>query len=262
MRLYKNWDSARRWDRLPRLRDFDFAVLEELGRSCFLLVAGEEGEASRFRYFGRDLASEVGRDLTGHSLSDVPRSSLLSRVLGHHLEVTRRQRPAGANGRFHSPPGDLLYRAILLPFSSNGDQVDAVLGCYRWRSAGPQIAADAPRRAAGEMNPQALWEQRHRSSEIGQATQAHQELLELVDSANFIWSKRHDRPVRSSGPACAKTKRVDPPMMPRTGLSTLERPRKTRSDKGYPRGFGPSNLHPTAVRPVGGREILPQGCPG
>ena len=103
VRLYKSWDAARGWDRLPRLQDFDLGTLEKLNGSCFLLVDGEEGGASRFRYFGHELAKEIGRDLTGRSISDVPRSSLLSHVLEHHLEVTQRQRPVGVNGRFHRP---------------------------------------------------------------------------------------------------------------------------------------------------------------
>ena len=37
------------------------------------------------------MAKEIGRDLTGRSISDVPRSSLLSHLLEHHLEVTQRQ---------------------------------------------------------------------------------------------------------------------------------------------------------------------------
>ena len=75
VRLYKSWDEARGWDRLPRLQDFDLGTLEELGGSCFLLVDGEEGATSRFRYFGRELGKEIGRDLTGRSISDVPQLS-------------------------------------------------------------------------------------------------------------------------------------------------------------------------------------------
>jgi hypothetical protein len=79
VRLYKSWDEARGWDRLPRLQDFDLGTLEELGGSCFLLVEGEEGAASRFRYFGRELAKEIGRDLaaaeTGRGQRPVPSPS-------------------------------------------------------------------------------------------------------------------------------------------------------------------------------------------
>jgi hypothetical protein len=147
LRMYKHWEAARGAATLPRLADFDLSLLEELGDACFLLMVGSEEVEPRFRYFGRDLMAQAGRDLTGRVLSDAPTSSLLARVLGHYVEATQRQKPVGISGRFQAPGGELLlYRGILLPFASEEGEVEAVLGCYRWRTA-RQAARAMPEQA-------------------------------------------------------------------------------------------------------------------
>ena len=136
LRMYKHWEAARGAATLPKLADLDLSLLEELGDACFLLMVGSEEGEPRFRYLGRDLMAQVGRDLTGRVLSDTPTSSLLARVLGHYVEATQRQKPVGISGRFQAPGGELLlYRGILLPFASEEGAVEAILGCYRWRAA-------------------------------------------------------------------------------------------------------------------------------
>jgi hypothetical protein len=135
LRLLKHWEDARGAASVPKLADFDLAILEELGDSCFLLVVGAEDPQPGFRYFGRDLAGQIGSDLTGRGIADVPGSTLLSRVLGHYVEARQRRMPVGVHGRFEAASGrTLLYRGILLPFCSDGGEVTAVLGCYRSRA--------------------------------------------------------------------------------------------------------------------------------
>jgi hypothetical protein len=154
LRLYKHWDAARNGAALPKLPDFDLTLLQELGASCFLMIT-EPGEgAPAFRYFGRNLAFEIGRDLTGRPISEAPASSLLSRVLGHYLEAMQQHKPVGINGRFEAATGrHLLYRGILLPFSSQKGQVNAILGCYRSRQA---LRSEQPAVAAVEASPLVL----------------------------------------------------------------------------------------------------------
>jgi hypothetical protein len=149
LRLYKHWDAARGQAALPKLPDFDMSLLEELGDHCFLLVVGQGEGQPAFRHFGRELAGQIGRDLTGCAISDAPSPSLLARVLGHYVEATQRRKPVGVSGRFeHGIAGDLLYRGILLPFSSEPGRVDAVLGCYRSRPESPSARRDQSHSAA------------------------------------------------------------------------------------------------------------------
>jgi hypothetical protein len=136
LRLLKHWEAARGAASLPKLTDFDLSILEELGDSTFLLTVGTEDPEPSFRYFGRELAAQVGRDLTGRGIGHVPSSTLLSRVLGHYVETLQRRTPVGVHGRFEGASGrTLLYRGILLPFCSEESEVTALLGCYRSRTA-------------------------------------------------------------------------------------------------------------------------------
>jgi hypothetical protein len=150
LRLFKHWEAARGAASLPNLADFDLSLLEELGDSSFLLMLGEFADQPTFRYFGRDLTRQIGHDLTGRSIADVPAASLLARVVGHYLEAIQQQKPVGVNGRFETAAGeDLVYRGILLPFSSDLGKVDAVLGCYRSRAYRGSARAKLDRAAAG-----------------------------------------------------------------------------------------------------------------
>jgi hypothetical protein len=153
LRLLKHWEDARGAASVPKLADFDLSILEDLGDSCFLLMVGAEDPQPGFRYFGRALAAQVERDLTGRGIADVPGSTLLSRVLGHYVEALQRRMPVGVHGRFETANGNtLLYRGILLPFCSDAGEVTAILGCYRSRtpiragrtSAGPDESAVPP----------------------------------------------------------------------------------------------------------------------
>jgi hypothetical protein len=150
LRLFKHWEAARRSASLPKLGDFDLSLLEELGDSSFLLMLGEFAAEPTFRYFGRDLASQIGRDLTGRSIADVPAASLLSRVMGHYLEAIQQRKAVGVSGRCEPFGGDdLVYRGILLPFSSDAGEVNAVLGCYRSRPYKGSARAALDRAASG-----------------------------------------------------------------------------------------------------------------
>lgn len=136
LRLYKSWDAARGRRDLPSLSEFDLALLEQIGGVCFLLELGSKEGIPKFRYFGRDLAVETGRDLTGCPISDAPQSSLLMHVAGNFGDAVERRKAITLSGAYFQSPGpQRLYRAILLPFSTDGNTVDAVLGLFRSRAA-------------------------------------------------------------------------------------------------------------------------------
>jgi hypothetical protein len=149
--MLKHWEAARGAGSVPKLADFDLSILEELGDSCFLLMVGAEDPQPGFRFFGRDLVGQVGRDLTGRGIADVPGATLFARVLGHYVEALQRRMPVGVHGRFEAASGKtLLYRGILLPFCSDAGEVTAVLGCYRSRTPiRPAQAASGQDESAG-----------------------------------------------------------------------------------------------------------------
>jgi hypothetical protein len=134
VQLYKAWDAARMGDGLPCVADFDLGVIEALGPNCFLLEIERGTEEARFRYFGRELASQTGRDLTGQTIASLPRPSLLTATAGQYPEAVARRRPIGWDGQFVlNVEEHLAYRCVLLPFATPGGHVDSILGCVRLR---------------------------------------------------------------------------------------------------------------------------------
>ena len=134
VQLYRAWDTARSGTALPCMTDFDLGVIEALGADCFLLELEGGAEAPRFRYFGRALAAQIGRDLTGQAISSLSQPSLLAEIAEQYSQAVARRRPIGLEGLFTLDVDEhLAYRGVLLPFAKDGSQVDAVLGCVRSR---------------------------------------------------------------------------------------------------------------------------------
>jgi hypothetical protein len=141
VRLFKCWDAARGDEALPAIRDFDFDVIEDLRSNIFLLGLEGVDELPVFRYIGKALTQEVGRDLTHMSLAQAPRPSLLAQVADQYLRAVAKRQPIGLQEIFAaSADKGLYYRGILLPFSENGVTVDLVLGAYSFRPGPPRPA--------------------------------------------------------------------------------------------------------------------------
>jgi hypothetical protein len=134
LHLYKLWEAARGRKQIPCLMDFDLGFIERVGGGCFLLEFEENGSPAKFKYFGRDLAAGVKRDLTGYSIAAVPQASLLAHVIAHCEEAIVGDKPVGLDGVFSQNPTEhLLYRSILLPFTKHESKAECVLGCLQFR---------------------------------------------------------------------------------------------------------------------------------
>jgi hypothetical protein len=80
-------------------------------------------------------------------LSDVPSRSLLSRITDHYMQIIANQAPIGFEAEFVNQRGaTILYRGILLPFSSDDDTIDFIYGVINWKELADQ--ADHRRTAA------------------------------------------------------------------------------------------------------------------
>ena len=77
-------------------------------------------------------------------LSDVPGRSLLSRITDHYMQIIANQAPIGFEAEFVNLRGmTVLYRGILLPFSSDGAAIDHVYGVINWKEVADQGTTDA-----------------------------------------------------------------------------------------------------------------------
>ncbi|MCB2080305.1 MAG: hypothetical protein KDE55_21750, partial [Novosphingobium sp.] len=95
------------------------------------------------RYLGDKLAAECGASDEIDRLDDIPSRSLLSRITDHYMQILGNQAPIGFEAEFVNQRGStILYRGILLPFSSDGETIDYIYGVINWKELADQKTTD------------------------------------------------------------------------------------------------------------------------
>lgn len=143
VRAYNFWASLLGDRNFPACRDFDPRTQTDFGPYSVLLDFSAEIENPLVTFLGEKLAQECGGDQRITRLSDVPSRSLLSRITDHYLQIIANQAPIGFEAEFVNQRGaTILYRGILLPFSSNNETIDFIYGVINWKELADQQTAD------------------------------------------------------------------------------------------------------------------------
>ena len=143
VRAYNPWAGQLGERMFPLIDDLDPANLPDFGPYSVLLdfTAGIENPAVQF--LGERLAQECGGHGAITHLSDVPPRSLLSRITDHYMQILANQAPIGFEAEFVNQRGvEILYRGILLPYSSNDETIDFIYGVINWKEMADQLTAD------------------------------------------------------------------------------------------------------------------------
>ncbi len=143
VRAYNHWASLLDNRNFPAIEDLDPQALPDFGPFSVLLdfTGGIENPAIQF--LGDKLARECGTDGEIHSLTDVPARSLLSRITDHYMQILANQAPIGFEAEFvNQREQTILYRGILLPFSSDDDTIDFIYGVINWKELADQQTTD------------------------------------------------------------------------------------------------------------------------
>lgn len=143
VRAYNHWAGLLADRNFPSIEDLDPAALPDFGPYSVLLdfTAGLENPA--VQYLGAELGAECGADGEIGALTDVPARSLLSRITDHYMQILANQAPIGFEAEFVNQRGaTILYRGILLPFSSDDDTIDFIYGVINWKEIADQHTTD------------------------------------------------------------------------------------------------------------------------
>ena len=143
VRAYNFWAGLLADRNFPSIEDLDPDALPDFGPYSVLLdfTAGIEDPAIPF--LGDKLAGECGTQGEIHTLADVPSRSLLSRITDHYMQILANQAPIGFEAEFVNQRGQtILYRGILLPFSSDDDTIDFIYGVINWKELADQLTTD------------------------------------------------------------------------------------------------------------------------
>ncbi len=143
VRAYNHWASLLNNRNFPSIEDLDPEALPDFGPYSVLLdfTGGIENPAIQF--LGDKLGLECGTDGDIASLTDVPARSLLSRITDHYMQILANQAPIGFEAEFvNQREQTILYRGILLPFSSDDDTIDFIYGVINWKELADQQTTD------------------------------------------------------------------------------------------------------------------------
>lgn len=146
VRAYNHWASLLNDGNFPDIAELKPETLADFGPYGVLLdFGGKRGiDDPAIRFLGAKLAEECGAEGWFKRLSDVPGGSLLSRITDHYLQILANQAPIGFEAEFVNQRGiAVLYRGILLPWSSDGETIDFIFGVINWKEMADSATADA-----------------------------------------------------------------------------------------------------------------------
>ncbi|MDE2410541.1 MAG: hypothetical protein KGM18_02065 [Sphingomonadales bacterium] len=145
VRAYNHWASLLDNRNFPSIEDLEPEDLPDFGPYSVLLDFSHGIENPSVHYLGDKLAAECGADGDEiESLDDVPSRSLLSRITDHYMQILANQAPIGFEAEYvNQREQTILYRGILLPFSSDDDTIDFIYGVINWKELADQRTTDA-----------------------------------------------------------------------------------------------------------------------
>lgn len=144
VRAYNFWTSHLHDKNYPSIEELVPEEVADFREYSVLLDFTSGIENPSIEYLGETLRAEcgLGEDIT--YLDQVPPRSLLSRITDHYLQIIGNRAPVGFEAEFVNDRGlTIMYRGILLPYSSDDDTIDFIYGVINWKEAAPQAEVAA-----------------------------------------------------------------------------------------------------------------------
>lgn len=165
VRAYNYWASLLHDRAYPSVEDVDLDGAD-FGPNAVLLDFTQGIDNPGISYIGERLRAESQIDDEVHYIKDIPGRSLLSRLTDHYLQIIANRAPIGFEAEFVNDRGvTIMYRGILLPFSSDDDTIDFIMGVINWKEAAPadeaaelQLSVEQALRSAAPLTaPVPVW---------------------------------------------------------------------------------------------------------
>jgi len=143
VRAYNYWAKLLGERSFPSIEDLDPENIEDFGSHSVLLDFTSGMENPAIPFIGQALRDECDLPEAVAYLDQIPGRSLLSRITDHYLQIIANQAPIGFEAEFVNQRGaTILYRGILLPFSSDDDTIDFIYGVINWKELADQRTTD------------------------------------------------------------------------------------------------------------------------
>jgi hypothetical protein len=157
VRAYNYWVSLLEGRDFPSIEDLESDDVQDFSAHSVLLDFTCGRDNPSIPYVGALIRDECGLDDDTRTIAEVPNRSLLSRLTDHYMQIIANRAPVGFEAEFENPRGETIcYRGILMPFSSNGEEIDFIYGVINWKRVDARAAAATLVAALGsESEPQA-----------------------------------------------------------------------------------------------------------
>lgn len=134
VRAYNHWVSLLDNRPYPSIANLDPGSIADFGPHSVLLDFTASVEDPAIAFLGRALREECGLAGNVARIAEVPGRSLLSRLTDHYLQIIANRAPVGFEAEFVNTRGcTTMYRGILMPFSSDGEDIDYIYGVINWK---------------------------------------------------------------------------------------------------------------------------------
>jgi hypothetical protein len=134
VRAYNYWVSLLAGRPYPSIEDLRPERIGDFGPHSVILDFSKDEHDPEITYVGASLRAECGLDGRAQRISQVPARSLMSRLTDHYLQIIANRAPIGFEAEFLSDKGvNTLYRGILMPLSTNGEDIDFIYGVINWK---------------------------------------------------------------------------------------------------------------------------------
>ncbi len=128
-RFLKYWEGLRGNQDFPLISDLNLDHVGEFVPYTFNLDLSIDPEDPRSRFLGRQLVRDCGGDITNQGIDRLLPRSCLARAVARRGEVVTEGKPCMIADEFVDADGNkVLYRAVMMPFSSTGDTIDFIIG--------------------------------------------------------------------------------------------------------------------------------------
>lgn len=130
-RIHDYWKSRHHDGRLPRRDDIEPADLTDLLPNIFLVDVEEKPRRYRIRLAGSEVVACFGVDMTGKTIDEYDLADERTAILEQYDLAVETRAPIYHRHEFWTAAYEhhLNFERLLLPLSSDGKQVDKLLGC-------------------------------------------------------------------------------------------------------------------------------------
>jgi len=144
VRAYNFWAGLLGERQFPSIEDLEPETSQDFGANSVLLDFTDGMNNPAIQFLGQALREECGLEGKIDHIDQVPARSLLSRITDHYLQIIANQAPIGFEAEFINQRGkNIMYRGILLPFSTDDESIDFIYGVINWKEVVDEgIAAD------------------------------------------------------------------------------------------------------------------------